>query len=681
MAKKNSDIKSEKKSDKNSDSKSYKKPEKKSSGKTTDKKADRLSDEDNLKNKDKKKDMKKDDRKNKKKDDRKDDKKGHGKDGRKNYRKDEPEKKDKSLKEKAEEAAVEKDFKEAVKRAAESEELMENPTITMDEDERFRKDLKLMEKSPKGKGHKKEKKESSDKKDGERGTGETGKGFSSAECYPEDSEKLSSDNEEEMLTERLSYLQRRLMDLKIPVVIVLEGAYAAGKGRVANELLLGLDARYTKFHATREPSEEELKYPFLDQYFKTVPSNNNFIIYYRSWYSLLSYYRTRKINQDRYRSRDMLVDEIKGFEKSLADNGYVLIKFKIRIDPDKQAEHIKKMMESPLTTWKAQEYDRDNNELYVREMDTLMNETDTPYAPWYVIEYTNKKDTTSRVMKHVIKILEKKLEEALNKPETTPMERDGNFTGNLEGPISSLDLTKTIDEHEYEKRLKDLQNKMREIQYALYQERIPLVLVFEGQDAAGKGGGIHRILTKLDPTNYTVNTTAAPNDVEKSHHYLWRFAKEMPRAGHIALWDRSWYGRVMVERVEGFATNEEWSRAYEEINNFEKSMTDYNAIVIKFFVVIDKDTQLERFRARAENPAKSWKITDEDWRNRDKWDKYTEAVNDMIEKTDTKDAPWVIVEGNSKQYARIKILETIIRTCDKKLKLIDYSDEMSRYRE
>jgi len=624
--------------------------------------------------------LRKKDTKDKKDKDEKNDKK----DKKKDMKKDDSGKKDKKDKihlKKGNKDISDKDIKEVLKGSQESEELKENPTITMDEDERFRKDLKLMEKSPKGKGHKKEKKESSGNNDSEMGSEEMDREYFGVENYPEDSEKLSSGKEEEILAERLSYLQRRLMDLKIPVVIVLEGAYAAGKGRVANELLLGLDARYTKFHATRQPSEEELKYPFLDQYFKTVPSNNNFIIYYRSWYSLLSYYRTRKINQDRYRSRDMLVDEIKGFEKSLADNGYVLMKFKIRIDPDKQAEHIKKMMESPLTTWKAQEYDRDNNELYVREMDTLMNETDTPYAPWYVVEYTNKKDTTTRVMKHVIKILEKKLEEALNKPETTPMERDGNFTGNLEGPISSLDLTKNIDEHEYEKRLKDLQNKMREIQYALYQERIPLVLVFEGQDAAGKGGGIHRILTKLDPTNYTVNTTAAPNDVEKSHHYLWRFAKEMPRAGHIALWDRSWYGRVMVERVEGFATNEEWSRAYEEINNFEKSMTDYNAIVIKFFLVIDKDTQLERFRARAENPAKSWKITDEDWRNRDKWDKYTEAVNDMIEKTDTKDAPWVIVEGNSKQYARIKILETIIRTCDKKLKLIDYSDEMSRDRE
>lgn len=482
-------------------------------------------------------------------------------------------------------------------------------------------------------------------------------------------------NELDILSERLSYLQRRLKAYKVPAMIILEGAYASGKGRVANELLLGLDVRYTKFYATKHPSEEDLKRPFLSQYFENIPRNDNFAILYRSWYSLYIYYKNHKINREVYKNPEILINEIKSFEKSLADNGYVIIKFKIKIDSEKQDEHIEKMMASPLTTWVAQVFDKDNDEEYVKDMEKLMKVTDEPYAPWYLIEYTTRIETTTKVLKKVISILEKKLAELESKPELTPMDKDGQFTGKVNGILQKQKMNEDISDEEYSVKLKDLQMKMREIQYALYSERIPMILVFEGQDAAGKGGSIHRIIAKLDPTNYTINTTSAPDYNELNHHYLWRFAKELPKTGHIAIWDRSWYGRVMVERVEGFATNTEWSRAYREINEFEKVMTNYGAIVLKFFIHIDKDTQMERFMARQNNPAKSWKITDEDWRNRDKWDKYNEAVNDLIEKTSTEDAPWTVIPGNSKKSARIKILERIVKEADKRLKLINYSKD------
>lgn len=532
-------------------------------------------------------------------------------------------------------------------------------TIDVKKDEKFKNELKAQKKS---------KNEENDDNNLDVDSDEENEEIKSNE------NSLENMNEDQ-LAERLSYLQRRFMELKIPVMIILEGAYASGKGRIANELLLGLDARYTKFWATRHPEEDDLKKPFLDQYYKNLPQSNNFTIFYRSWYSLYNYYKNSKVNKDRYKNPEVIVDEIKNFEKSVTDNGYILLKFKIRISPNKQAEHIRKMMDSPLTTWKAQEYDRANNEIYVKEMEKLMKKTSTSYAPWNVVEYTTKKQTTTRIIRHVIEELEKKLKEVESMSEVKPMDKDGDFTGNLNGPLAQIDLNKDLSEEEYETQLKDLQAKMREVQYALYQEKIPLILVFEGWDAAGKGGGIQRIITKLDPTNYTVNTTAAPNDVEKNHHYLWRFAIDLPRAGHIAIWDRSWYGRVMVERVEGFAKNEEWKRAYKEINDFEQMLANFNSIILKFYIHIDKETQLERFTARQNNPSKSWKITDEDWRNRDKWDKYTEAVNDMIDKTSTEQAPWIIVEGNSKHYARVKILKTIIDHCDKRLKLINYSSE------
>lgn len=492
--------------------------------------------------------------------------------------------------------------------------------------------------------------------------------------YPAGIDEILNTDDDDVLTEHLAYLQRRMKEHKVPVMIVLEGAYASGKGRIANELILGLDARYTNFIDTRPPSEDDLKKPFLNPYQSTIPNNNQFNIYYRSWYSQYNYYKNHLKKSDHgYKDPSVLIEEIRDFEKALVDDGTVIIKFKIRIDKQKQAEHIRSMMEDPLTTWKAQEFDRDNNEIYVKEMEELMQQTNEDYAPWYIIKYTNTQETTMEVMRQVIDILNQRLEE-LEAKKDQPVARDGLFGKRTEGLLEKIDPNRPISNEEYSSRLKPLQKLMREIQFALYKERIPLVLVFEGWDAAGKGGAIHRLIAKLDPTNYTVNTTAAPNEPEKNHHYLWRFANKIPRAGHISIWDRSWYGRVMVERVEGFASNEEWQRAYEEINNFERVLTNHGTILLKFFIHIDKETQLERFDARQNDPAKRWKITEEDWRNREKWDQYTESINDMIEKTSTNEAPWIIIEGNDKKFARIKVLETVLKACDERLKLINLRD-------
>ena len=208
---------------------------------------------------------------------------------------------------------------------------------------------------------------------------------------------------------------------------------------------------------------------------------------------------------------------------------------------------------------------------------------------------------------------------------------------------------------------------MRELQFALYERKIPLVLVFEGMDAAGKGGNIKRIREKLDPTGYQVHGISAPTDVEKNHHYLWRFAKEMPKSGHVEIFDRSWYGRVLVERVEGFAEQAEWKQAYKEINQFEQMWTDEGALIIKFFLCLDKKEQLKRFKDREKNPDKQWKITHEDWRNREKWDLYLEASYDMIKHTNMNEAPWHVIPADHKKTSRIKVLQTIINRCEEVL--------------
>jgi len=215
--------------------------------------------------------------------------------------------------------------------------------------------------------------------------------------------------------------------------------------------------------------------------------------------------------------------------------------------------------------------------------------------------------------------------------------------------------------------LEYLQSKLKKLSYKLYKKRIPLILCYEGCDAAGKGGNIKRVVASLDPRDYDVTPIAAPDSREAAHHYLWRFRNNIPKSGHIKIFDRTWYGRVMVERVEGFCSKEEWKRAYNEINEFEKELTDWGAIVVKFWLQIDKEEQLARFTQRQETPEKQWKITDEDWRNREKWDKYEVAVNDMLKYTSTVDAPWTIVESNSKYFARIKTLETIIEAVEKRI--------------
>ena len=246
--------------------------------------------------------------------------------------------------------------------------------------------------------------------------------------------------------------------------------------------------------------------------------------------------------------------------------------------------------------------------------------------------------------------------EARRKGNTATMERAMGYAGEFSGKAE-----------EYKAELKHLQQRLGELHNRLYRKRVPVVIVYEGWDAAGKGGNIKRITGALDPRGYEVHPIASPEPHEKARHYLWRFWTRLPKTGHIAIFDRSWYGRVMVERLEGFCGENDWKRAYHEINEFEKELHDWGAVILKFWVQIDKDTQLARFTERQNTPGKQWKITDEDWRNREKWEEYEGAVDEMIEKTSTLWAPWHILESVDKKYARIKALKIVIRELERAL--------------
>ena len=247
----------------------------------------------------------------------------------------------------------------------------------------------------------------------------------------------------------------------------------------------------------------------------------------------------------------------------------------------------------------------------------------------------------------------------MRRPQNGPAQAEENRAE--ETILSRADLTLSYTKEEYKERLKKLQKKIQKLHGELYRRRIPVVLGFEGWDAGGKGGAIKRLTQKMDPRGYVVHPTASPNDIERAHHYLWRFWTDMPKAGHVTIFDRTWYGRGDGGADRRLLHQRRVAESYKEINDMERDLTDAGAIVLKFWMQIDKDEQERRFRAREENPEKRWKITDEDWRNRAKWDQYEEAVNEMLLRTSTPNAPWIVVEGNCKYYARIKVLETV---CD-----------------
>lgn len=249
--------------------------------------------------------------------------------------------------------------------------------------------------------------------------------------------------------------------------------------------------------------------------------------------------------------------------------------------------------------------------------------------------------------------------------------------------LKNLDLSLELDKKMYKKKLKTLQYEMLNAQQFLFNNKIGLIIAFEGMDAAGKGGAIKRLTERIDPRGLLVTPISAPQPHEKRYHYMHRFWRKLPQHGQIAIFDRSWYGRVLVERIEGFAKEEEWKRAYKEINDFEQQLTDGDYIMIKFWIHIDEAEQLKRFNDRAQDPYKAWKLTDEDWRNREKWPLYVEAADEMFEKTDKKNAPWVLIEGNDKKYARIEVLKQVIKhvtaECEKRgLTITDPAEAVSK---
>ncbi len=453
---------------------------------------------------------------------------------------------------------------------------------------------------------------------------------------------------------------------KMPVVVLISGQDGAGKGETINVLYEWMDPRFISTLAFSEPSDEERERPPMWRYWRSLPPKGRTGIFAGSWYS--DPIRERIEGDISLKELDARADQINRFEAMLANEGALVLKFWFHLTKEGQRKRLKDLESDPRTAWRVTQWNWDRLKTYDQLQDVaghFLRMTNTPWAPWVVVEGTDDRYRSLTVGQVVLKALQKKLAMAQTpEPPVAPMVRVSVDGRNV---LSELDLTHELADKPYEDALAKWQGRLSElVRDARFKGR-SVVCAFEGADAAGKGGAIRRIGAALDARQYQVIPVAAPTDEEAAQPYLWRFWRHMPRRGRLAIFDRTWYGRVLVERVEGFCSENDWLRAYTEINDFEHEMVDSDVIVVKFWLQISQEEQLKRFKAREKVAFKRFKITEEDWRNREKWDAYQQAVCDMVERTSTGNAPWTLVEANDKNYARIKILRTLCERLESEL--------------
>lgn len=469
-------------------------------------------------------------------------------------------------------------------------------------------------------------------------------------------------------------------------------------------------------------------YPTMQQFWKALGPRDAITIFDRGWYSALIDHVSNEMrsapNKKRKRIKkrtratvERAIEEIRSFERQLVEDGYIVVKFFFHITERTQRERLLKLHNDPATAWRVSDRDLrqmldypDTYKLY----DQLLAATDFEQAPWTLLAAEDKRRANLAVAEELVTVLEsvitKEKDSATLEAEEKAKEnsaiqgeekvylderkrsaeenkrllleaRERVERAEMVAPASSrfiveedyprleeVDHSLMLDRETYKRELKEQQRLLRKLELKMYIHRIPMMIMYEGWDAAGKGGSIKRVAQALDARSYTIFTSPAPTKIELAHPFLWRYWTRLPKAGHVGIYDRSWYGRVLVERVEGFASPLQWSRAYDEINEFEHSMVKWGAILLKFWVDISPETQLARFEARENNPDKQWKITSEDWRNRDRYPEYHAAVQDMFRLTSTPEAPWIILESDDKYYARVKALKTINRALEERLK-------------
>ncbi len=462
-----------------------------------------------------------------------------------------------------------------------------------------------------------------------------------------------------------------LKDTKIPVIVIISGADGAGKGEAVQRLNEWLDPRGVETHAFWKSSDEERERPRYWRFWRALPSRGRIGLLFGSWYS--EPIVKRVYGEIKGSQLDGELDRIAFFEKMLAADGAVIIKLWFHLPKKAQRKRLKDLEKNPKTHWRVLPTDWKHYKLYdkfIKVSERAIRRTDSGLAPWHLIEATDRRYRELTTGQIILRALQECLKEGAARKSrqiqapvaVEPLPRKARTT-----ILDHVDLTPRLTDLEYEKELGKYQGELSRLTWAANEKKISTVALFEGWDAAGKGSAIRRVTAAIDPRLYSIVPIAAPTDEERAHHYFWRFWRHLPRAGRITIFDRSWYGRVLVERVEKFARVDEWKRAYLEMTDFEEQLADNGTAVAKFWIHISKEEQLRRFKERANTPFKRYKITEEDWRNRKQWDAYKEAINDMVAHTSTAFAPWTIVAGNDKKFARVQILRTLCETLKRQL--------------
>lgn len=455
------------------------------------------------------------------------------------------------------------------------------------------------------------------------------------------------------------------------VVVLVNGVHGAGKSETVNVFNEWMDPRHIRTEGFGRLEAHELlaSQPEMQRFWQVLPGQGRMAILFGSWYSdPIAAFATGREPHERFVHR---LERIRHLERMLHADGVRLLKLWFHLPREEAQGRAKLLSADPRTAWRVTPEARADLKLYkpfAQASEEALRKTSTTEAPWHVIEGTDPAYRTLAAARLLLEVLTR----AQSAPEllattagvqvpATPPEPAKAPASAVPDLLGSLDYTRTPGKKAYKARLEELQGRLNLLSRQLAEQGRPLVVVFEGMDAAGKGSTIRRITQALDARFYRVVPVAAPNENERAQPYLWRFWRFMPHPGKAVLFDRSWYGRVLVERVEGFCSEADWQRAYAEINELEDQLAEAGVIVVKFWLAITADEQLRRFEARKQTPHKLHKITEEDWRNRDKWPLYERAVNDMIDRTSTRVAPWQVVASDDKHFARIEVLE---RLCD-----------------
>jgi polyphosphate:AMP phosphotransferase len=468
------------------------------------------------------------------------------------------------------------------------------------------------------------------------------------------------------LREKLVALQVELKEQPFKILLIVAGVAGAGRGEVLNTLGGWLDPRGVETFSFQEPTEEERRRPFLWRFWRSLPPQGKIGIYAGSWYTETLAEEARSKKDLEALDRDL--ERIRHFEKALADNDTLVLKVWLNLDKDGQRDRFKRLEADENTAWRVTEDDWRHHRIYDRLERTalhILKSTHRPGAAWTVIDAEDERARNLAVgdlllgqfTEHRRRLDALARSRPVAKAEMRPTPLRAYGTRRLLG----LPLDQQLSPEEYEEKRDKWLGRLNAAVRAAKKAGRAITFVFEGWDAAGKGGAIRRLTSAIDVRDYRVYSIAKPTEEEKAHHYLWRFWRHVPRDGQIAIFDRSWYGRVLVERLEGFCRPDEWRRAFAELNDFERELTDHGQIVIKFWLHISREEQLARFRSREETVFKTHKINAEDWRNRRKWPAYEIAVGDMLALTDTANAPWNLIPANDKRYARLQVLRTACR--------------------